>query len=356
MSTRVQRLRACLLLTLATTAVKAATTCVSTVAGLHNALAVAQSNGEDDHILIATGTYAPSTGSTAFEYQATENHSLRLSGGYELAGGNCLLSTLDSALTVLSGGGVRPVLRLDGAAGTHGDIIIERLTIRSGRSIWSGGGGSIGTNAGYSGNLIIDHVIVRNNDAEYYGGGLSVGSSGTVHISNSLFLANRAGFGHVALSLTLNTPDSALNFVVGNTLVANACLPDSNCEFTFRVGGADDPEVVFANNAFAFNTSGDDLRIDGPLGLFLYHNNFVGLSSNVEPEAQVGNLALTNPEFVDPFAGDYRLSPDSPLRDAGHTPFVLGRRDLDGLPRVSGSAVDIGAYESQDELFGDGFE
>jgi len=67
-------------------------------------------------------------------------------------------------------------------------------------------------------------------------------------------------------------------------------------------------------------------------------------------------LALANPDFVDPFDGDYRLLPTSPLRNAGHTPFVLTELDLDGLPRINGADVDIGAYESRVELFSDGFE
>ncbi|MBK6726489.1 MAG: hypothetical protein IPG63_04375 [Xanthomonadales bacterium] len=337
-------------------AVEAATSCVSTVAGLQSALSEAENNGEDDHILIATGTYAPGTGTFAFDYRATENRSLRLTGGYVLVGASCLLQALDPALTVLSGSGARSVLRLAGDPGTSGNIRVEALTIRDGHSTESGGGGTLGGVAGFNGDVVIDRVIVRNNDAELFGGGLSVSTSGTVSISNSFFLANRVGIGHSALTLTLNTPDAAPNFIVGNTLVANGCLPASSCNFALRAGSASDAEVVVANNALAFNGGDDDLRIDGPLGLFLYRNNFVGLSTNVAPEVNVGNLALTNPDFVDPFDDDYRLLPESPLRNAGHTPFVLTDRDLDGLPRINGADVDIGAYESRVELFSDGFD
>ena len=337
-------------------AVRAETFCVGTVAGLQAALDTAESNGEDDLIQLLTGTYAPTSGSAAFRYRATENRSLIVRGGYIQIVQLCALFTLDPRDTVLSGNDQRPVLAFAGDPGTSGDIRIEALTIRDGHSTENGGGGTLGGIAGFAGDLIVDRVIVRNNDAELFGGGLSVSGSGTVSISNSLFLANRAGLGHAALSLTLNTPDASPNFIVGNTLVANGCLPESSCNFALRAGSASDAEVVIANNAFAFNGGDDDLRIDGPLGLFLYRNNFVGLSTNVAPEVNVGNLDLANPDFVDPFDGDYRLLPNSPLRNAGHTPFVLTERDLDGLPRINGNSVDIGAYESRVELFSDGFE
>jgi hypothetical protein len=76
-----------------------------------------------------------------------------------------------------------------------------------------------------------------------------------------------------------------------------------------------------------------------------------------------GNIS-EDPRFVDPENGDFRLLPDSPCRNAGNTVAVLevtlslvdngaliswfGGDDLDGNPRISGAAVDIGAYEYQE--------
>jgi hypothetical protein len=67
-----------------------------------------------------------------------------------------------------------------------------------------------------------------------------------------------------------------------------------------------------------------------------------------------GNLDA-NPLFVAPVdpndapttEGNLRLHPGSPAIDAGDDSYVTTSTDLDGYPRIVGSAVDMGAYERQ---------
>src|ERR1044071_8588420 len=59
-----------------------------------------------------------------------------------------------------------------------------------------------------------------------------------------------------------------------------------------------------------------------------------------------GNIT-PNPLFVDVAAGNLRLQSNSPCINLGLNAYVTASADLDGLPRVVGAAVDIGAYEFQ---------
>jgi probable HAF family extracellular repeat protein/predicted outer membrane repeat protein len=60
----------------------------------------------------------------------------------------------------------------------------------------------------------------------------------------------------------------------------------------------------------------------------------------------IGNID-TDPLFVDPSGGDYHLLPASPCIDTGDPDYLPApdETDLDGLPRVIGGRIDMGAYE-----------
>ena len=53
----------------------------------------------------------------------------------------------------------------------------------------------------------------------------------------------------------------------------------------------------------------------------------------------------SDPMFVDPSSGNFRLASNSPCINAGKNSRVVGSLDLDGNKRIFGSAVDIGCYE-----------
>ena len=58
--------------------------------------------------------------------------------------------------------------------------------------------------------------------------------------------------------------------------------------------------------------------------------------------------SFTNaPLFVDTTGSDFHLQPNSPCINAGNNSYVTNKNDLDGNPRIVGSAVDVGAYEFQ---------
>ncbi|MCL1919758.1 MAG: DUF5123 domain-containing protein [Kiritimatiellaeota bacterium] len=81
------------------------------------------------------------------------------------------------------------------------------------------------------------------------------------------------------------------------------------------------------------------------------HSNHCGSAFDFSCTAPLpvgyGNIAQ-DPMFVSPAGGDFRLQSGSPCIDAGCTYFVdESESDLDGNPRFSGGAVDMGAYEAQ---------
>jgi hypothetical protein len=59
-----------------------------------------------------------------------------------------------------------------------------------------------------------------------------------------------------------------------------------------------------------------------------------------------GSGNITNaPQFFDPATDNYRLQSTSPCIGAGTNSYAQTTTDLDGNPRISGTTVDIGAYE-----------
>lgn len=63
--------------------------------------------------------------------------------------------------------------------------------------------------------------------------------------------------------------------------------------------------------------------------------------------AGAGNIA-GDPLFVNAASNNFRLQVGSPSLDAGTNSQVVGSTDLDGNPRILGTRVDMGAYESDD--------
>lgn len=57
------------------------------------------------------------------------------------------------------------------------------------------------------------------------------------------------------------------------------------------------------------------------------------------------NSLVGDPAFKDPATNDYNIRFASAARDAGTSSFVTTTQDIDGDPRVIGSAPDIGADE-----------
>lgn len=125
------------------------------------------------------------------------------------------------------------------------------------------------------------------------------------------------------------------------------CLVAGNEADGVDGGGTDDSGATPVNCTVAQNR-GEDLSDAGHFELYnclvTSHPTTWAVAEHTYAIADIGFLG-----FVDPGAGDYRLTASAPGRDAGTrfgTPgSLLPAADLDGNPRMNG-IVDLGAYES----------
>ncbi|HEX5218114.1 MAG TPA: immunoglobulin domain-containing protein [Verrucomicrobiae bacterium] len=171
----------------------------------------------------------------------------------------------------------------------------------------------------YSSNL--RNCIVVNNGARYGGGGVMLGAA-----TNCVLRGNSAVWGGGAYIGTL----------VNCTVVGNTSVDDGG------LGGAGGGGVASGsalNSIIVQNTGG--------YGAPNYWGGGFSYCCTSPQPGGTGNFNA-DPRFVDFAGGNYRLANDSPCINGGAivpgTPGV----DLDGLPRVVGGTVDLGAYESQE--------
>ena len=332
------------------------TFCVGTAAELTSALASATNTyqNEDNAIEVKHGTY---TG--AWTYSVSNAHNITLSGGYYDFFGGCLADSMpDPTLTVLSGGDASTVLRITLLAGTSGSVTITTLTFAHGKETFNGYGGGLTVLASgaIGGNVLIDrNVFDHNTNTAAIGtsAGLAVSTGGVITVRNNLFANNTANVSS-AMNLYNSTGHA---YVTNNTMAYNVltAAPVGNASVIYSGAGA--AYSVFVNNIIVFVNSdvGDDIALNGRMTLI---DNDFGASNGAPDATSIGNVAV-DPKFVDGPNGNFRLKPGSSLINVGDdtTSSFLGgisAYDLDGDMRTVGTAIDIGAYES-DVLFADGF-
>jgi hypothetical protein len=331
--------------------------CVSGSASLGLALSTAESNGVADEIRIAAGTYVVSSGSTAFSYDTSESHALTIEGGW-IPG--CAQRIDDASRTVLSGSGARKVVRL--FASGSGAIRVANLTIADGDSSAAGAGLFVGGptspfQAPFEGAITIERVVFKFNRSTTAPGALYVSTrSGSIALRGNVFVYNRCSDSNCSLQVHSRAPSSdpiSVN-LSGNTLAFNTCnLGAPLCDSGGALLSGNQRARIYGN-LFAFH-AGEDLSFNSAtVDADLYYNNIEVLVGT--PSSQVGTTTIANPGFVDALGEDFRLTGNSPVLDLNNAPLPSLSIDLDGNPRVVGSAPDLGAYEFRPTIFGDGFE
>jgi len=216
-------------------------------------------------------------------------------------------------------------------------------TIRACRIMgnWANSGGGI-----YIGNgstAVIDRCLITRNSVsstwQGQGGGVYCSVSSDALISNCMVSNNQASgssipYGEGGGLCLSNCPATVRHCTIVNNTAAVAGGISCN-EFA---------EHIIANCIVWGNGTADSAQIVGTPSVS-YSNVQGGYPGNANTS--------TDPRFVDPSAGNYHLSADSPCRDSGDPLlYNLGstNSDIDGEPRVMGPRTDRGADEFTDEV------
>lgn len=310
--------------------------CAPSPAGIEFALAVAQSNAQDDFIRIVAGTHALTTN---LHFATAEPHGLTISGGWNE---DCTLQT--EATSTLDGGDAHWILRLYSSVATP--ISVSRLTFLDGRIQNGGSHRGAGLSVQSAGSVFVERCRFYLNESSGWVGGLSVMSAGMLVVRNNVMLGNRAML-NAGAELIGNGAEA---YVVGNTVVANTAT-EANAAGGLYVGGS--AHFNLGNNLL-WSNSAVDLR-NVAIGSLVQHNDFDVRDGQPFGPGSGGNLSVA-PAFATGLL-DLHLDPHSPLVNAGldAPPGGSGSSDADGRPRAQGAHVDIGAYET-DVIFHGPFE
>jgi hypothetical protein len=196
---------------------------------------------------------------------------------------------------------------------------------------------------------LLDNTI-SNNNAGYYGGGIYIVNQSDATIVQNLITGNTsAGSGG---GLYISPPSGTR----GPLLVNNTLANNSGAESGVYLTGFD-AQVQLVNNIVAAATTIPAVLCDttySSIPPVFDHND---LFNSAGPATQgscsqvvgtSGNISA-DPRFF--AAGDFHLQGTSPAIDGGNSSAPsLPATDLDGMPRISGVAVDQGAYEFQQPI------
>lgn len=295
-------------------------------------------------------------------------------GATEYAGSNRVTVTKPIYLESVNGPEVTIIKGYQVEGATNGEeavrciylgsgAVLSGFTLTQGATVPWGTGGGVYCDFGSTA-LVTNCVLIGNS------GGNSAGGAVCATLSHCKLIGNRAGsYGGAA---NFSTLDHCL--VLGNISGAygggvhygtlNNCLIVSNTA-AIRGGGASGDEVICELNycTVVANTagSGAGTAYATVRNSIISGNIATGENSGTEDnegshlaycctptEVPDGVGNLTNaPLFVDAANGNFRLQSNSPCLNAGETAAVTFASDFDGLPRISGGSVDLGAYEFQ---------
>jgi hypothetical protein len=203
------------------------------------------------------------------------------------------------------------------------------------------------------------------------GGGIynagTLGMVGTTVQGNSAAGGSGAGIANISTATLINCTVAsntvgAVGFGAGIIDESGAAMTVDNCTIAANSAGTGIGGGLFIQNSTTFTLENTIVANNIQTGMFpgdiggdltTAFNNLIGNGSGTN----IGNGTNGNIVAVDPKLGPLQnnggptqtmaLVPGSPAIDAGDDAFVTSTTDQRGLPRIFGTAVDMGAFESQ---------
>jgi hypothetical protein len=222
---------------------------------------------------------------------------------------------------------------------------------------------------GEDANSILDGFTITNGFVFRHGGGLFCEDASPL-IKNCILTANSGLFGvgggisclysNLRLINCILSRNSA-SYVGGGMYSYASCATITNCTFTgnsvrgWQGGGlvCDGGRTTITNSIFWANTAadGNEIALENSIIDINYCNILGGRSEIYKDSSSTINWGMGNieidPCFANPDVNDYHLLLDSPCINSGDPNYIPepNETDLDGLPRIIGGRIDIGAYE-----------
>ena len=219
--------------------------------------------------------------------------------------------------------------------------VITGCTFASNYAPGLGGGGMLNNNAAP---MVTDCVFLGNRTTNSVGsgGGMCNFAGSAPIVTNCLFSGNTVDLNGGGLSINTSTAT-----LINCTFSGNYCNEYGGAIYSYNA--TSDPviqnTIIWGNLAVRGNSG--MLSEGGTVSISF--SDIQSISGGTDGNISIDPLFVNAPaaQSYPVTGGDFNLKTGSPAINAGHNSFNLEATDLAGNPRVFGSAIDIGAYESQ---------